>query len=277
MKKYLILLVGFNPLPNYISALNNIDKNTEIYLVYTKDNEENLGTETIAYNLKKLLEKKFDDLKINIIDIDKSNPIAIDECIDNKILNDIRNNNEVWDEYRVILDYTGSTKILASKFYCKVKEFENSSNIEKVKVAYSYVDAASGEIKIKEGTQIKQSHKKIQLEVDEILELHGFFIYENNEDKIFVKDNKNEVIELNELRVNELSLECTFKIEKPCKIGEVKLNLFRNRDYSVKIGGEQAITILKTNLKETDRIKLKKDFDSTVLNYVKDRVKIELL
>lgn len=280
MKTYLILLVGLNPLPNYISALKNIDESTEVYLVYTKDSEENLGTEKIAFNLENLLMKRFNDrLIINMIDIDKSHPLKIDHCIDNRILKDIINKNEVGDEYKVILDYTGSTKILASKFYSKVKEFEIKNKNQKLRVGYSYVDAASGDIKIKKAFLEEENYEEVILEVDEILELHGFFVDRKEEEKIFVKDINNQIIELEDLKVNKHYLECTFnsvnKANQKSNISNVKLDLFRSRDYSVKIGGEQAITILKTNISEADKIKLEKDFNSSTFNYVKDRVKIK--
>lgn len=277
MKNYLIVLAGFNPLPNYISIMSNIKENqyNELFIVYTRDSENYLGTEKIAINLKRVIEKRLNNIEINSITIDKSDPRLIDEKIE-EILNNISCKNEEWEEYSIILDYTGGTKILSSKFYSMLKEYQNEEST--VNKLFNYVDAKRGKVSNMNSSGVESIiNKDIILSPEEIIELHGFKIVEKSQDKIKLIDQEDKDIEVSKLEVEESNLKCTFNFLEDEKIGAAKLRIFKARDYTVRLGGDQAITVIKTVLVEKDRNILKKDFDRSIKNYVEDRLIIEPL
>lgn len=57
---YIVSLVGKNPMPSFITALNYLECNPKIFLVHTEKSEgkENIGTKRVAENIKEVLMKK---------------------------------------------------------------------------------------------------------------------------------------------------------------------------------------------------------------------------
>ena len=60
---YIIVLVGTNPIPNFISILALAEEGSVIYLVYTEDTYESIGTKKVSDNLEKAIKSFINRLK----------------------------------------------------------------------------------------------------------------------------------------------------------------------------------------------------------------------
>ncbi|MCD4786097.1 MAG: hypothetical protein K8T10_19930 [Candidatus Eremiobacteraeota bacterium] len=194
--EYLVLLVGKNPLPNYVVARYFINYNTnlkKIFLVFS------LQTAKEKIQLRKLLKKywnnknmeninannmeeKFEECEIKYV-ADPSNIIEnVKECI----LNNIKIINGVWNE--IHLNYTGGTKTMSIhareaviKAVNKEKGYTDFKFTNK-KASFSYLDSRDFKI-IFDGvgkgivkynnTEDLRKEECLQLTPDEIFELHG--------------------------------------------------------------------------------------------------------
>ena len=61
---YLILLVGKNPSPNFISALTYCTEETKLFLVYTKKTEKITSSLNVAWNLETSIKKFLKNISI---------------------------------------------------------------------------------------------------------------------------------------------------------------------------------------------------------------------
>ena len=86
---YLILLVGKNPLPNLISALNCSNSYTDIFLCYTAESENNISTLNVAENIEEEIKKLIKSITVNKVLVDKENVKEIKKTIKDKIISKI--------------------------------------------------------------------------------------------------------------------------------------------------------------------------------------------
>ncbi len=131
---HLILLVGENPLPNFVSALllgkpaptRNDQTGPLITLIHSKQTgpiKDNLRKQLAAQNFRNVDSKE----------VEESNPTSI-----YKTIYDILSNH---DRIRSIgLNYTGGTKAMAVHAYQAVKSWAKDKNISPI---FSYLDARS--------------------------------------------------------------------------------------------------------------------------------------
>jgi hypothetical protein len=145
----LLLLVGSNPLPNYLAA--QILKPKGIQLLYTPETEE------VKNRLKKLLQQKHPQVEI-----------AINEhCIADS--NDARKVQDAFpsSSKNVHLHYTGGTKIMAA--HARLAFRDSGGEDQQA----SYLDERAGVLRFDDGYAIDLSGENISLTVDDILNLHG--------------------------------------------------------------------------------------------------------
>ena len=161
----LILLVGTNPLPNYVAACLLAKPKATIYLLHSQQDGRN--TYEVARRLQTAL-KKSDcrpDLDIRLRGISRSDPADTYRKI--KMLL-----SEVPSVADVGLNYTGGTKAMAVHVYHALREKYPSG-------IYSYLDAASlMMIVTKEGmpTQRTPVGQDIELDFETLFALHGYKI-----------------------------------------------------------------------------------------------------
>lgn len=109
--QHLFLLMGHNPLPNYVAAklLTRTGSGTKpcLYLVYSQKTSENAGTEGYANYLGKVLGKQFD---YKDIPVKESDPRSISDGIAKKFPS----------SGTVGLHYTGGTKAMAVHAYMTI-------------------------------------------------------------------------------------------------------------------------------------------------------------
>lgn len=155
---YLFLLVGGNPLPNYVGAQLLARPDATIVLVHSSGVIEQRDA-----LVKELQAKGF--ARPEALEVEESNP--------RNILNKVTARVEKCSG-KIGLHYTGGTKAMATHSYRAVEQvFRTRTN----PVYYSYLDARTLSLVI-EGTDISGSPSfpvglDVQVSIDELLKLHG--------------------------------------------------------------------------------------------------------
>lgn len=179
--KDLIILVGTNPLPCYISARYLWDNkdNKEVGDIYLIGSEENpsiqqYGTIDVARRLRIKLAK---DLSINQ---EKIKILKIDDvrCIDN-IVKEI---NKINEEHEILLNFTGGTKTMDAFFYneCEKKWKEKFSS--------SYLDARTNQMIINGHIDNDKDLRQIyDVTLHDLTYLHKKEVNNSEPNKIFNK------------------------------------------------------------------------------------------
>lgn len=165
--KHLFLLVGENPLPNYVAAMKLLENGGIVYLVYTN---QTLSQKTLLQNALK--NQDF-----------SSKPVALDkDKTDNNKSNAHRIYTKVKEDAekiptneRIGLHYTGGTNTMAVHAYRAIADL-----VERTDTVYSYLDAKTLEIFI-DNPNSDSTHRAVQLIVplEVLFKLHKYEWQEN--------------------------------------------------------------------------------------------------
>ncbi|MBD2471728.1 Card1-like endonuclease domain-containing protein [Nostoc sp. FACHB-145] len=157
---HLFLLMGENPLPNYVTANLLLKKGGTPYLVHTT------GTETQAKRLKNILDNKpisLQPAKLISLDLYESDAYHIQDEIRRKIQS-LKNG-------RIGLNYTGGTKAMAVHAYRAVLSQSPADTV------FSYLDARRLEMCIDredgERIRIKVKPELLDVKLVRLFQLHG--------------------------------------------------------------------------------------------------------
>ncbi len=168
--EYLYLLIGTNPLSNYVVAdyFLKYEKNLkEIHFIHsTEDSVNNIqSTEPFAAYLKSVLENKSETVRIFLHGIRIKDSFSIHTDI-RKILSaseDLKN---------VHLDYSGGTKEMA------LHSYETFKDVFRGDVTFSYFDSRRNRLKEDSGVEEPVDSiflgDKVEIHFDELFELHGY-------------------------------------------------------------------------------------------------------
>ncbi len=174
----LVLLVGTNPLPNYVVAkyfASNSSELKRIWFLYSEKKGSNPGTKDYAENIEYVLNQPNNDKLVNrkdeSIDIllrsieDISRAHKIKDNISQIIKNDIPRIGNVH------LNYTGGTKAMSVHVYQTFKE-----ELGYGKFSASYLDARDYKIKFDDGANYdtKDLRKIVEIEWEHLFRLHGY-------------------------------------------------------------------------------------------------------
>ena len=180
-KKYnfenLVLLVGTNPLPNYVVGkyflINNPDLK-KIWLVYS-EKQNNFGTKEIAERIKDVLNKDFSNFGFCPLE-NISVARDIKKNVETNILEKLTNS--------LHLNYTGGTKAMAVHVYRAIEKYEQIG----IK-SFSYLDARIFVLTDDEkGIITEDLRKSIDISFDNLIKLHGYEKYKEEENYLFWKD-----------------------------------------------------------------------------------------
>jgi hypothetical protein len=154
----LFLLIGTNPLPNYVSARVLAAKGATVYLLHSMD------TLQVAERLRRPLSRIHPDLNIISREIDEADGDKIIAKIE-VILNEIDSAGK-----RIGLNYSGGTKSMAvHAYYALRRVFPNG--------CFSYLDARSLSMVIDPGdlpVQTVAVKSAVQAKLTELLQMHGY-------------------------------------------------------------------------------------------------------
>lgn len=173
----LILLIGTNPLPNFVVSdyfLQNNPNIQTIWLLHSEANKLQAGTDRQAKNLETLLRKYWDRIhpslrfpleKISISDV--SNATTIRNEIEKRMP------LKKWEKenfQNFHLDYTGGTKAMSNHVYMRLQELQKSSQYP-----FSYLDANNFRlVGDNSGIVADDLRRNVQIEFAELIALHGF-------------------------------------------------------------------------------------------------------
>jgi len=171
---HLILLIGTNPLPNFVVAdyfLQNNRNIKTIWLLHSEANALQAGTDGQARNLEALLHKRwhgqhanlrFPLEKVSLSDV--SHAATIREELERRML-------RRWgadDEFH--LNYTGGTKAMAIHAYLCLQERQKRGQRP-----FSYLDANNFRLVGDDADIIADNlREKVQIEFADLIGLHGF-------------------------------------------------------------------------------------------------------
>lgn len=167
----LVLLVGTNPLPNYVVARYFVKSNSElkrIWLVHSESNEtlKEQGTLELAENIRKVLEtaKEMYDIRFEMVSIeDISDAKKIKRDIKGKLI------KRSCKDASFHLNYTGGTKAMAVHVYRSLETEKNEW------CTFSYLDAREFRLKDDEKGYISDDlRKEISISLESLMELHSY-------------------------------------------------------------------------------------------------------
>lgn len=175
---HLILLIGTNPLPNFVVAEYFLQNNRDIqniWLVHSEKTGRQEGTIAQAENLEKVLKERYNNRlsfplpKVALSNISNAEQILND--INDKLISGLPHNCNAH------LNYTGGTKVMGIHVYRAIEKEKKIS--EK---SFSYLDGREFQI-IDDGDGIITTgdlRNEISITFEELIKLHGF--KRNNED-----------------------------------------------------------------------------------------------
>lgn len=172
----LILLVGTNPLPNYVTAkyfLNNNLELKQIWLIFSERNNNQEGTKELAESIKNILLSEYQSNGLTfqltgLSDIGSSNTIC----------SDLANKMKISADTVLHFNYTGGTKAMAVHAYCFLKEKYG-------RISFSYLDGR--EYVLKEdnhGIISDDLRDEIGISLEKLIDLHGYKKYNSKPHKI---------------------------------------------------------------------------------------------
>ncbi|MDD4570217.1 MAG: hypothetical protein PHE70_08855 [Tepidanaerobacteraceae bacterium] len=171
----LVVLIGTNPLPNYVVIKYFLQKNENlkrIWLIYSEKNEPiQSGTRELADNIEHEIKDEFEDeleklgRSIEFKQVVLSNVGSAQE-----IMRNLKGSldSDSLKESKVHLNYTGGTKSMA------VHTYKYFYEIFKGKCSFSYLDGRDFRLKYDEGNIATDDLRKIVgISLDSLYRLHG--------------------------------------------------------------------------------------------------------
>lgn len=172
----LFLIVGTNPMPNVISIVNRLKENGQLYLIHSHEDDTKFSTEKIAKELIKILNEKFNCMKVK--------SIAVDKLKETSMIFELKNRfselNVGSDDNKTIeLNYTGGTKLMSSTIYGyfkrKLRKENNDiilSYLDSEKDIFVYEEMQNGEVRVVEEKIEEQKISKM-FTIKNIINSHG--------------------------------------------------------------------------------------------------------
>lgn len=174
MKNYdftdLVLLIGTNPLPNYVVAkylCDNCSSLQRIWMMHSQNDSHQAGTATIASLLEDVLIRNISgELSFFYIEI---KDVGDDRKIQDAVQKVIENISSVSAGQAVVnLNYTGGTKAMAVHVYRGLEK-------RRLNTSFSYLDARSYSLRFDGNSYpaAQELREKVHICLWDLLELHG--------------------------------------------------------------------------------------------------------
>jgi hypothetical protein len=155
---HLILLVGGNPLPNYVAARMLTREDAKVSLIYSE------GSESVADRLKAVLGEA----------VEFASTEPVDESRADSIQRQVKRALSQFPDVGVVgLHYTGGTKAMAVHTYRAVEAWAKSNNRRAI---FSYLDARTHKIIFDSPSDEVYVGDKLALTLKEMLDLHGWLL-----------------------------------------------------------------------------------------------------
>lgn len=181
----LVLLIGTNPLPNYVAAkhfLINNDNLKRIWLIYSEERKDlgQSGTGELADNISDVLKQEFSQRGIDFQKVaigHVGSAIYIYNDMETKFFSRIKELNDV---NGIHLNYTGGTKAMVVHVYRYLEDKYIN------KASFSYLDGRKCKLIWDNNKIISEDlRKEVFLSIESLIKLHG---YEEKESKSIPED-----------------------------------------------------------------------------------------
>jgi hypothetical protein len=159
---HLFLLVGTNPLPNWVAAKLLLNPGGRVYLIYT-----DAVKDEAAKRLRRVLRQ-------DGINVSEEDDILTREADADDILDVLQKPLEKLKGQSVGLNYTGGTKMMSVHAHRTFSDFSNSSKKPGTQVSFSYLDAGSLKMKFDYKGEYSVS-TAVEITPETLLKLHGDF------------------------------------------------------------------------------------------------------
>ena len=185
---HLVLLIGTNPLPNFVVADYFLKKNSnlqKIWLIHSEENNRQAGTNEQANNLEKILKARWSDHKTLEFPFER---IALSDVSSSRSINNDIDRKKMLHKFSESgsfhFNYTGGTKSMSTHVYWILKELQ-------VEKSFSYLDARNFSlVDDEDGVLETDLRKQVLLSFSKLIDLHGFerkngeqnFIFSNSLD-----------------------------------------------------------------------------------------------
>lgn len=174
--------MGTNPLPDFVVADYFIKTNKglkDIYLIYSEETKEQKSTKVYAENLRELLKKRYQDIKVSFSLVPLSN-ISFAEDIRKDIQKGLI--PKIPPGSSIHLNYTGGTKAIGIHSYRTIEDSLKENRF--TDASFSYLDARSFRlIDDRKGAFTTDLRELVHISFKELIELHGY--QRTNEDSPF--------------------------------------------------------------------------------------------
>ena len=171
--KVLFLLVGSNPLPNYVAARLLARENGTVVLLNSEK------TSQVAERLKRQLAAERSDLSFQLYTVPESDGPSIARKVDEAA----RQFERFYPHMTIGLNYTGGTKPMAAYSYQILSKMFPRG-------VYSYLDARTLSMVLDPGGETMQRirvESKVALKLKDIVELHGYQLKQPRRNSICTK------------------------------------------------------------------------------------------
>lgn len=176
----LIILVGTNPLPNYVVVKYFLRENKQFQRTWLVHSEEvsrinQKGTKQLAENIRQIIRQETEKMDIKYVSL---SDIADARSIES----DIKRNlfDKLPSGAKLHLNYTGGTKAMA------VHVYRTLENISEGKCTFSYLNARNFRIHEDQGRfHTGDLRETISLSLENLIKLHGSIWDRTEEDKVW--------------------------------------------------------------------------------------------
>jgi hypothetical protein len=207
----LVLLIGNNPLPNYVVAkfFHLTNKNLQrIWLIHSEENKFSRGTGRYADNIENVLRNEFKNPNIQYL----KEPLP-DVSQASEIVSEVKKlfSNREAQIKSLHLNYTGGTKAMS------VHVYQALNIMFKEKFSASYLDARDYHIKLDENPDLVTGDLRnlIQIENSDLFKLHS---YSKND----VKQKKTYLDFIKDKSKSDAILQCLAELANKSKVLDLK-------------------------------------------------------
>lgn len=185
--QHLFLLIGGNPLPNYVAASLLLADKGHLYLVHSQRNDKAIksGTFEIAKEVCKRLDEKFreehKDFTPHYISVNEADPDGIYSTVQKAA-------SQIPRRATVGLNYTGGTKVMAVHTYRVLREIATSLGWQ---TTFSYLDAESMSLYL-ENSQQRQPipvREQLLVSIETLTKLHNEMLEDGSPSRVVVLAN----------------------------------------------------------------------------------------
>lgn len=172
--EYLFLLVGANPLPNYVASLLLAKEGGKVILLHSR------GTGMVAKNIERAIKDQKVPVATEMWEIDETDGVRIAQKLEKDIFPTLDAPSSVG------LHYTGGTKSMAVHAY---RALEKHAYEKEIPAVFSYLDARTLSLvfNLSDGSSTKREpvREKVKISIEELMALHGYRIVSSVREPLF--------------------------------------------------------------------------------------------